>query len=427
MVIRTSEFSCELIMSGGEFCGNACRAAAKFMQSNFGIENSIININGMRVKAFCNDKKSVVSIDKNELIKEIRMLEKDVWLVKQQDMTQVVIQPKSQYFKQNPTKDYAVYLKEKFNLDDVAVGIIFFNGKSQIPFIWVRDVDTFYEETACVSGSISSALTLPEKIVKVKQPSGATYAIIENKESISVFGDCYKERQKSILLSNKIDKNQKQYKKLEKSFLRYTDLLMLIGEVNDEANKEKLIEVPSNLTVSTDPLFVRESVLKKLQLANNRLSKKNKNCQLIVLEGYRSLSAQRDQFDVIFEQTKIKQKDVCEVEIYEECHKQIAVPEVAGHPTGGAVDVCILNKQNNQLLDFGTQWKDFNSSKKNYTLSPEVSKTAIKNRKLLKKTMEQQGFYQYPAEWWHFSYGDVEWAVANNKDCALYKQVEFIK
>ena len=39
--------------------------------------------------------------------------------------------------------------------------------------------------------------------------------------------------------------------------------------------------------------------------------------------------------------------------------------------------------------------------------------------------MTKLGFYQYPAEWWHFSFGDKEWAAANKKDYALYDQIDF--
>lgn len=419
------EEDCDLIMSGGEFCGNACRSAAMYMQSNFGIENSKININKMKIKAFCNGKKSVISIDKNTLIKEIRELEKGVWLVRQQDMTQIVIKPNSKHFRQSPTKENAIYLKGKFNLNDLAVGVVFFDGKTQIPFIWVKAVDTFFEETACVSGSISSALTTPEKIVKVAQPSGACYVILKTEESISVIGDCFKESRKVVSLFDNCSKIQKKYKKIENGFLCYSDLLMMSEEVNDQTNQESLVDVPRNMTISKKPILVRKGILGRLRAVNAALHKKNKNYQLIVLEGYRSYAEQKKQFDEIFERKKSQQKDVCQVEIYEECHKQIAVPEVSGHPTGGAVDVCILDKRGNQFLDFGTAWKDFGMGKLIYTRSPEIEKTAKKNRKLLNQIMQQQGFYQYPAEWWHFSFGDIEWAIANNKDCALYKMVKF--
>ena len=86
--------------------------------------------------------------------------------------------------------------------------------------------------------------------------------------------------------------------------------------------------------------------------------------------------------------------------------------------------ICIFNKKTNKMLDFGTQWKEFNAGKRNFTLSPEISVKAKNNRLLLKKIMEKVGFYQFPGEWWHFSFGDREWAAAHNKTKSLYQQIE---
>ena len=42
---------------------------------------------------------------------------------------------------------------------------------------------------------------------------------------------------------------------------------------------------------------------------------------------------------------------------------------------------------------------------------------------LLRKIMMQVGFAPYDAEWWHFSYGDREWAFYCKKPYALYDQI----
>lgn len=180
-------------MSGGEFCGNACRATAMYLQKNFGIKNSVIYINGIKIKAFCNGKKATIQILKNSLVFNINEIDTGIWLIKQKDMTQIVIRKNSPLYKENPTKKYASTLKEKFNLFDVAVGIIFFDGEKQIPFIFVKDVNTFYKETACVSGSISCALTTKNKLNKIKQPSGAIYSVLVNRKYIKVLGNCISE------------------------------------------------------------------------------------------------------------------------------------------------------------------------------------------------------------------------------------------
>jgi hypothetical protein len=45
------------------------------------------------------------------------------------------------------------------------------------------------------------------------------------------------------------------------------------------------------------------------------------------------------------------------------------------------------------------------------------------NRKMLRDAMMAEGFAPYDGEWWHFCYGDKEWAFYYKKDKALYNQV----
>lgn len=105
----------------------------------------------------------------------------------------------------------------------------------------------------------------------------------------------------------------------------------------------------------------------------------------------------------------------------EEVHRLIAVPSVAGHPTGGAVDVVIVDKNSNTPIDFGSKIYDF-KTKDCYTFSPYISEEAKKNRMLLRNAMMSQGFAPFDGEWWHFSYGDKEWAFYYKKDGAIYTQ-----
>ena len=79
--------------------------------------------------------------------------------------------------------------------------------------------------------------------------------------------------------------------------------------------------------------------------------------------------------------------------------------------------------QDGNALDMGTNVHDFVSA--SYALSPFVSKTAWRNRQLLRACMIMAGFAPYDGEWWHFSYGDREWAKYYNKPHAIYEQISF--
>jgi D-alanyl-D-alanine dipeptidase len=109
--------------------------------------------------------------------------------------------------------------------------------------------------------------------------------------------------------------------------------------------------------------------------------------------------------------------------LYEEVHRYIAVPSVAGHPTGGAIDVLLVDLNKKLFLDFGSKIYDF-SEKKCYIFNPRITSTGKKNRLLLREIMLRNKFAPFDGEWWHFSYGDKEWAFYYKKNNAIYNQVE---
>ena len=49
-----------------------------------------------------------------------------------------------------------------------------------------------------------------------------------------------------------------------------------------------------------------------------------------------------------------------------------------------------------------------------------VNPFAEANRKLLLRTMQKQGFVNYPNEWWHFCYGDKLYAAYKFEKQAIY-------
>lgn len=88
-----------------------------------------------------------------------------------------------------------------------------------------------------------------------------------------------------------------------------------------------------------------------------------------------------------------------------------------GHQTGGAVDVT-LAKDNGEELDMGGSVCSFDE--KTPSKNPFLLAEQRKNRRLLLKAMRGSGFVNYPAEWWHFCYGDRMWAAYSRKKSAFY-------
>ena len=219
----------------------------------------------------------------------------------------------------------------------------------------------------------------------------------------------------------------------QNNFTKYMDLLT-ITKVNEKSNQEEFVFLPkeddkvvgvyrnkSDMLEFGDYLPVRKTVYEKLKSVAENLQCINTNCMLRVVYGFRAMEVQKKYFSEIYD--KVKNEFHNEIALYEYIHEKVAVPSVAGHPTGGAVDIEIINKTTNESLDFGSEILDWDSSKC-YYVSDSLSKEERANRELLRKVMMQEGFAPYDGEWWHFSYGDKEWAFYYHKEEALYHQVD---
>jgi D-alanyl-D-alanine dipeptidase len=194
--------------------------------------------------------------------------------------------------------------------------------------------------------------------------------------------------------------------------------------------QEKLVPLAANSSLTAKPInddmqaytgdliYIRKRVLDRLTQAAELLASNRSELQLQVVYGYRALSVQQKLFQKYKQQ--LESKYVGDA-LLEATHRLIAVPEIAGHPTGGAVDIRII--KTDEPIDMGTNVWEF--VKDSFTFSPFISKVAQDNRQLLRKVMLEAGFAPFDGEWWHFSYGDKEWAKYYKKPYALYEQTEF--
>ncbi|NGX33808.1 MAG: D-alanyl-D-alanine dipeptidase [Candidatus Anoxychlamydiales bacterium] len=171
--------------------------------------------------------------------------------------------------------------------------------------------------------------------------------------------------------------------------------------------------------------FLRKSCIQMLKKASEFLKEALPNAKLLVVYAYRHPEVQqkyfRKQYDLMKQKYNFLEKD----ELFEKVHQLIAVPEVAGHPTGGSIDLTI--QVEGKTLDMGTKIADFNDSEKIKPFSKDMTDVQQKNRLLLRTIMVQAGFAPFDGEWWHFSYGDKEWACYYKKPYAIYEQVFLIK
>jgi D-alanyl-D-alanine dipeptidase len=166
--------------------------------------------------------------------------------------------------------------------------------------------------------------------------------------------------------------------------------------------------------------LAREGVARMLVRAADLLPR---GTRLLIKEVYRPYSRQVRSFEEGIESYRQANPGLDGEAVRELACQYVAPPEVAGHPTGGAVDAVLV--RDGAELDMGTRFNDEPVAPENltYTGCPLVSCGQRGNRRLLARAMEGAGFVNYPAEWWHWSYGDPYWGLITGHP-ALYGPLE---
>jgi zinc D-Ala-D-Ala dipeptidase len=75
----------------------------------------------------------------------------------------------------------------------------------------------------------------------------------------------------------------------------------------------------------------------------------------------------------------------------------------SGHNKGTSVDLTMVNLTTGEEVEMGTAFDNFTDTA-HHTFTPKLNATIIKNRNLLKQTMEKFGFKALETEWWHYSW-----------------------
>ena len=216
-------------------------------------------------------------------------------------------------------------------------------------------------------------------------------------------------------------------------------------------NGDKLIAIPSCLKfLDTHPYYhlgapykdktsiwkLREEVVNRLVKVNDYLISKS-SFNLLIYDSWRPLEVQEFMFkraflleceksdiDISFENMKSYPSILKKVEkfwAYPSYDTMCPPP----HSTGGALDVCLSDKEGN-LVEMGSMVDQMDETSNPYFYANIKNEEAIiwnSRRNLLREIMTKFGFAQHPNEWWHFSYGDQLWAWKNKKANAFYGKV----
>lgn len=192
---------------------------------------------------------------------------------------------------------------------------------------------------------------------------------------------------------------------------------------------------------------LRQGVLEKLRKAKLILNK-IPGCEewnFRVWDGFRTLETQALLYIDYEKRLRAKHPDWPDKQIYNAVEIFVSPPRrdkgmPAPHNTGGAVDLTLVDEIGREIA-MGTKFDEFNI--RSYTahfssgkddisqmderampFSDEDCEIFHRNRMLLMRVMEQAGFVNYHEEWWHFSYGDQDWARQHGLGEAIYGSME---
>jgi len=234
----------------------------------------------------------------------------------------------------------------------------------------------------------------------------------------------------------------------EERIQRILQQMDVLGE--DVLNKIPIVECNEpliNISMSNPNVIIKMSQARLEYAGNNVLYARKSVCEMIsqvaksiqstynllLFDAYRPIEYQRLRFDQVLQSIRYEYPDQTDDFVRKMAFEVVFPPnedpqQPPPHATGAAVDVALATKDG-ILLDFGSTYGIYNEdeNKKHYTNSKFISNDQRDNRIILVRAMASAGFSNYPGEWWHYMYGDREYAAYEGKMFAKYGRADLLK
>lgn len=166
--------------------------------------------------------------------------------------------------------------------------------------------------------------------------------------------------------------------------------------------------------------YLRAEVIFRLKQAAENIAAHG--YQLHILDGWRPPAVQQALYDDIYHELRTRHPEDSDAERHIRTQHFVSLPSTnpkrpSPHFTGGSVDVVL--SQNGILLDMGSHFDE--PSRRSYTDAYEHTDNDIRTRRrILYHAMIRAGFTNLPSEWWHYDYGNQNWAHYSNHPVAYY-------
>ena len=159
--VNEDKHDVKLLMAGGEFCGNAARCAIYYYLDGKpgNIDMDVLGVN-LKLRGGIDDKRNVwVSVP---VKKDYIMVNDDnSVMVKLPGITHVIVEYDSLDNDDKAKLDeYAKKILEKYDLfSEVCAGVMYIKRDGDsirlLPYVYIREVNTWFLETACGTGTIA--------------------------------------------------------------------------------------------------------------------------------------------------------------------------------------------------------------------------------------------------------------------------------
>jgi len=166
--------------------------------------------------------------------------------------------------------------------------------------------------------------------------------------------------------------------------------------------------------------YIREGVYNRLVKVASNLPVGYK---LLIFDAWRPVEVQISLFNKYYQELKEDMPYKSKEELINLTKRFVALPSndpdfTSPHITGGAVDLTIVDDKG-KMLSMGTGFDEMGD--KTYTRYYEEmldrgerlnrdEERILYNRRMLYYLMIAEGFTNYPPEWWHYDYGNQNWA-----------------
>ena len=176
--------------------------------------------------------------------------------------------------------------------------------------------------------------------------------------------------------------------------------------------------------------YLREGVFRRFVAAARRLPT---GYRMVLLDGWRPVSLQWGLFNAYAQRLRAEHPSVSEVDLRGMASKFVALPSndpacPSPHLTGGAVD-CTIVDPDGVMLEMGSDFDETSERSASRWIEDRLEagetlsvweQTVLCNRRMLHTVMRGAGFTNYPDEWWHFDFGNQNWALLSGAANAFY-------